>query len=598
MEFILSNLFGDYCSLNSNLSLSRKYHGLYVYRNNNIRRVIFQALKFLNTDFRVLKNELRHYYKGSELSLDTSIGAIKIEMPRFKRKLSIKIFNRTNQKIPLLLYFNNRNIHEVSRDNTNFYPKFTILQSKKGMKNEYKLNLMFENPKSEFLLEVESEDIIYIQPKNLVERIYLEHEFLRGYEPFDFFNQLLELQFSKNLEIMFSSSILSTKQVLPFKSLKTKNKNLNYSKSIVNRIYSLLDYLYYDQNLKEFRLLAGFHWFDSWGRDTFISLPSFARILLKNNLITKEVVCSIFDSYLSRIRNGLIPNYISETSAYNSSDASLWLINAFYEYYKEFKDKKFIESRYEKIRSIIDGYINGNDIIKLDSRDFLIISKAQTTWMDAMIDGSPITPREGKCIEINALFLNSLQIVCELGKILDKDTSKYLDIIHQMKRSIRVFWNGCYLDDYILLDGRKDNSIRPNQIIAISLPFIDFRIFSKDKMLSIIDVVEKNLLTPVGLRTLSKTSNNYINSLKGTVKQKDLCYHNGAIWPWLLYSYFQACQKINKKPIVKLDELLNDNNNLSFSHIAEIYDPSYYYPDGCIAQLWNDCTILDLLLSF
>ncbi|MCX8166333.1 MAG: hypothetical protein N3E37_00570 [Candidatus Micrarchaeota archaeon] len=610
MEFIFSNVFGDYCSLCSDLKLTRKYHGLFVLKNhiNNQRYVLVQGVEVphffdklsSNTEQKIKVNETNSnlLIQGDDFSLD-------LQFERLERKASLQIIHSDNNLRSLLLIANNRRTHDISRHHVNLHTEKLVQESDNII--SYNIYYNIDNIKDPVIFNVvfSSDNELQASYLNLASSTYLKEEELRGYECIDVINKLIELKFKSNLKVElkvannYDNSISNyLKDAIVVNSDKSKKllTNTNLEKHLV-RLYALLDYLYFDTKDKEFRLSAGFHWFDSWGRDTFIALPSFSRLLIKFGVINKSVIHSIFDSYLSRIKNGLIPNFISESPAYNSSDASLWLVNAFYEHYINFNDLDFISHRYHKIKDIVDGYLSSNDIVYYDPSDGLIFTKAQSTWMDAIVDNCPVTPREGKCIEINALFLNSLKIIYELGKNLGHGVEKYGEYYQKTRFSMQKFWNGQYLSDVIYEDNSRDDSFRPNQIIALSLPFINFDIFSKSQFVTVLSLIERELLTPVGLKTLSKSSSCYVATLNGNVKQKDKCYHNGAIWPWLLYPYYKVCKKLKKQPKIKFEEIFLENNQKAYLHVAEIFDPTYYFPDGCIAQLWSDCLLLDILFD-
>ncbi|MCX8178421.1 MAG: glycogen debranching enzyme N-terminal domain-containing protein [Candidatus Aenigmarchaeota archaeon] len=322
-------------------------------------------------------------------------------------------------------------------------------------------------------------------------------------------------------------------------------------------------------------IIAGYHWFGEWGRDTFISLPGLC-------LSTKRYseARDIIKYYISKLKFGLIPNEVDEN--YNSADASLWLINAVYDYYQHTEDIEFVMQIYEKLRSIISFYMNGTNGIKMDD-DFLIYSKAGMTWMDAFVDGKYATAREGKAVEVQALWYNALKIMEFFSKKIDgKSFSSYSVFAEKVRESfIKKFWNGEYLNDT-----DKSNEIRPNQIIAFSLPF---SMINGEMKQNIIKIVNEKLMTRFGLRTLNKEDNKFVANYSGSFKQRDLAYHNGTIWPWM-YGLFTRDED-------KLKEFVErEINRYGLGCISEIIDADEPFESkGCISQAWSVATILQAI---
>ena len=309
-------------------------------------------------------------------------------------------------------------------------------------------------------------------------------------------------------------------------------------------------------------IIAGYPWFGDWGRDTFIA---FEGLLLCTNRFkdAKEILLS-FSKY---IEDGLIPNMIGEDggSAYNTVDASLWYIDAAYKYYKYTHDEYFVKDIYDDLMKIIDAYKSGTKYnIKMDE-DGLITSGDETTqltWMDAKIGDIVPTPRYGKCVEINALWFNALNIMKEFSRVLDKDFDGAL--INKVKDSFKKFYSDKGLFDVIEPTSEK---IRPNQIIAIGL---DFSPVDAEKAKEVLTVVEEHLYTSKGLKTLASEDSEYRPYYLGDVYSRDMSYHQGTVWPWLLQPYFIASRKFKGKYrwLENAEELLNDN---CLGSICEIY---------------------------
>jgi len=352
-------------------------------------------------------------------------------------------------------------------------------------------------------------------------------------------------------------------------------------------------------------ILAGFPWFADWGRDAFISLPG---LLLCTGRF--EEAKSVLTTFAAAADEGMIPNRFddySDTAHFNSVDASLWFINAAFQYLNTSGDSEtFTGQLLPVIRNIIDFYQQGTRFgIRADA-DGLITSgdeQTQLTWMDAKYDGVAFTPRYGKAVEINALWYNTL---CCLAQFYDgsddiENAKHYHDMADKVRNSFcRLFWNeaaGC-LYDCVLPDGSADASLRPNQIFAVSLAFSPL---SSEQQKAVVDAVQKNLLTPFGLRTLNVESNRYKGVYEGPQFKRDNAYHQGTVWPYLIGPFVESYLKVNDfsqkskrkaaKFITPLLKHLTEDSCLG--QICEIFDGNEpHKPRGCIAQAWSVAELL------
>jgi len=325
-------------------------------------------------------------------------------------------------------------------------------------------------------------------------------------------------------------------------------------------------------------IIAGYHWFGEWGRDAFISLPGLCLATGRYN-DAREII----KTFLYKTKNGLVPNYLGGNDAYNSIDASLWMINAIYKYYLKTDDIEFVMKIFDKLKSIIAFYMNGTDGVAMD-RDFLLKHKGGLTWMDAAVDGKPITPRDGKAVEIQALWFNALKIMeffCD--KLNNKSGESYKKIAEEVKQQfIKKFWSGNYLKDNV-----NDDTIRPNQLIALNLPF---KMIDEEKERIILETIKKFLLTDYGIRTLPKEHVNFHPNYVGNLQQRDKAYHNGTIWPWLLGLYTK-----DKSTIKKFVE--QEVKRYGLGCISELIDGDKPFESkGCISQAWSVATLLEALI--
>jgi predicted glycogen debranching enzyme len=344
-------------------------------------------------------------------------------------------------------------------------------------------------------------------------------------------------------------------------------------------------------------LVAGYHWFGEWGRDAFISMPG---LLLTTGRF--EEAKRVLLAFGKKSLNGLIPNLIDEANgmpAYNTVDASLWYVNSVLQYLKYTGDFNFVQDLlWATLKAMVDCYEKGTEFgIHLDI-DGLIAHDPQLTWMDAIADGVPVTPRAGKAVEVQALWYNTLRTMKVLAnKFGEGDLAETYDsMAKKAKKSFNLrFWNRekYYLFD-VLNDFDSDDAIRPNQVIAISL---DFPILDTDKVQNVVDIVQHELLTPFGLRTLSPADHNYKRAYSGDRQSRDLAYHNGTVWPWLLGPFVTAYRKAKRFSSSKPESILCDFLQpllaqqiceAGLGTISEVFDADPpHIPRGCISQAWS-----------
>jgi predicted glycogen debranching enzyme len=333
-------------------------------------------------------------------------------------------------------------------------------------------------------------------------------------------------------------------------------------------------------------VIAGYPWFADWGRDTMISLPGL--LLVTGRFEQAHEVLSVFAQYVSQ---GMIPNrfddYTNEPS-YNTVDASLWFIHASFEYARLSADTKTFEQILRPAcRKILDGYRDGTRFgIKMDLADNLITQgdiHTQLTWMDAKCDGIAFTPRQGKPVEINALWYHALVLMGEK------------DLAAQVADSFRkAFWISPFRGLADVVEGnRRDASIRPNQIFAVSLPNSPLTL---DQQSAVVEVIRRELLTPVGLRTLARSDPNYKGRYTGPQIQRDVAYHNGTVWPWLMGAFLEAYLKVNGGSQTAMDQarewlhplVHHMSDQGAIGQISEVFEGDEpHRPVGCPAQAWS-----------
>lgn len=341
-------------------------------------------------------------------------------------------------------------------------------------------------------------------------------------------------------------------------------------------------------------LLAGFPFFEDWGRDTMIAL--IGCCLATHQYNTAQSILQTFRTYC---RKGLMPNLFpegKEAPGYNTVDAALLFILAIYEYYRKTKDSVFVKSMYDTMVQIVDWYRKGTDYgIKMDEDGLIAAGQGydQVTWMDVRVGEILPTPRHGKPVEINAYWYNALCIMKEFKQLGMEDDRDYGQLAAKVKESFGKFWNeeaGCLKD--VLSGTRADNQIRCNQIWAVSLPF---SVLSPEQEKQVVDVVFRKLYTPYGLRTLAPEDEEFHPVYGGPQLERDLAYHQGTVWVFPLGGYYLAYLKVNgyskeakayvSRQLESMEAALREG---CIGQLPEIYDgENPVSSKGCFAQAWS-----------
>ena len=407
-------------------------------------------------------------------------------------------------------------------------------------------------------------------------------------------------------------------ELIPEKDKKTK-KELNEDELTKTFLKAIDNFIVYRPNFRLHTIIAGYPWFLDWGRDTLIAFEGLLLVTKKFDIAREVLLTMVRD-----IKYGLVPNGYSgfdNRPLYNSVDASLLLFEQVQKYLKYTKDYKFIKEKiYPKLEDIIKNYVEGNNVdgnnIYLD-KDGLMQSgtdETQNTWMDAKVGDMAVTPRNGKAVEINAMWYNANMIMANLtlrlGDLLQ--IKKYKDLAKQCKKSFEEkFYNP---ETKCLYDVLGDGKIRPNQLFVLSLthPVIDP---DSEIAKNMITVVEKKLLNNYGLKTLAKGEENYVEIYEGDSFKRDTSYHQGITWPWLLGLYYDALINMKEKAKEEEKEELENkiqkfvdktkrtfkkeiNENGCIGSISELYDSvKPQLPKGAIAQAWSVAEIFRIIME-
>jgi predicted glycogen debranching enzyme len=360
------------------------------------------------------------------------------------------------------------------------------------------------------------------------------------------------------------------------------------------------------ENLKT--IIAGYHWFTDWGRDTMISLPGLCLSTGRYDDAKK-----ILAAFANSVSQGMLPNRFPDNGdapEYNNVDGTLWYFVAIYKYLEKTGDKPFIlQTILPVLDQIIEWHLKGTRYNIHATEDGLLYAGEtgqQLTWMDAKIGNWVVTPRMGKPVEIQALWYNAL---CIYSKLLLLNNEKKISDEFAVKAAITketfisLFWdnNNNYLYDNIDETGSPVNELRPNQLFSISLPFA---LVEGPKAKQVLQIVKEQLYTPVGLRSLAPTDKNFIPVYAGDTWHHDSAYHQGTVWSWLLGPYIDAVVKLDIENGVreakKLVEAFTYHlNEACIGSVSEIFDADApHIPKGCVAQAWGVAEVLRVIKEY
>ena len=367
-----------------------------------------------------------------------------------------------------------------------------------------------------------------------------------------------------------------------------------------------------DEDLKT--IIAGYHWFTDWGRDTMISLPGLCLTTGRY-----EDAKKIIAAFARNVSMGMLPNRFQdndEPPEYNTVDGTLWYFVSIYKYLQHTNDIRFVLDKILPVlKDIVDWHFKGTRYnIHVDDDGLLYAGEKgqQLTWMDVRIGDWVVTPRMGKPVEIQALWYNALKIFAELLELNDQmHDAEMVNVSAEKTKSsfLEKFWyaEGNYLYDVIDQDGCPDPTLRPNQLFAASLPFA---LIDEEQTAAILRAVEVKLYTPVGLRTLPQADPRYASAYCDSAYKRDSCYHQGTVWSWLLGPYANAIMyapqfvgsdglsgKEKAENIIK--NVKHHLNEACIGSISEIFDADApHYPRGCVAQAWGVGEILRFIAEY
>jgi len=653
-EWIITNGIGGFASSTIIGANTRKYHGLLVApiippaRRTLILSKLDESLEVDGRKYDLFTNIGKSYisqgfkYQESFEKAYMPTFVYKVEdveitkticMEHFKNTVGVyyKIKNgKTHAKLTLAPIMNYRDVHGMS------YNHFFKLEQEV---KENKIKIKIDDGTPIYMNIPEGK---YIQHQNDIfgGMFYIEEE-KRGFEPEE--NHVvpgryeIEIEPGEEKQISFICSLEENIEGLDAKTIITKEKTrltkfINETgllkdetdekkKELIKTFLVAVDnFIIKRPEFDTYSMLAGYPWFLDWMRDTLISFEGIFLVTKKIEIAKKVLRFAVKD-----IKCGLVPNTYSEgddTPLYNSVDASLLLFEQVKKYLEYTSDYDFVMKEiYGKLEDIIENYIQGitldDNNIYLDT-DGLIVSGTeytQNTWMDAKFAGIAVTPRNGKPVEINAMWYNALKIMQELAiKNEEKDKAKIYEKMATKCKS--AFANKFYNKKRkCLFDVLGDGKIRPNQLFALSLTYPVMNLTSSEAK-DVIETVNKKLLNSYGLKTLAKGEENYVEVYEGDGARRDFSYHQGITWTWLLGLYYDALRNLvanvkNKTSKARYETLLKDfvkDVTKTFSSeivdrgcigsIAEIYDSKRpNLPKGAFAQAWSVAEVLRIILE-
>ena len=341
-------------------------------------------------------------------------------------------------------------------------------------------------------------------------------------------------------------------------------------------------------------VIAGYHWFGDWGRDTMIALPGVA--LATGRTADAAAILRTFARYVD---GGMLPNRFPDEGGagdleYNTVDATLWYFEAIRAYHEVTEDDGLVADLFPVLEEIIDWHQRGTRFgIGVDPVDGLLAAGqpgVQLTWMDAKVGDWVVTPRIGKPVEVNALWYHALRTMEDFARLLGKDSARYTEAANKVESSFGRFWNQERDYCFDVLDGPDgdDPSLRPNQLLAVSLLHSPL---DRTRQRAVVTACERELVTPLGLRTLAPGEPGYRGELSGGVAERDGAYHQGTVWPWLLGPFVAAHVRVHRDPIAAarhLEPLAAHLCGYGLGSIAECADgDSPHTPKAAVAQAWS-----------
>jgi predicted glycogen debranching enzyme len=612
-EILRSNRAGSYLSTTLNGCNTRKYHGLLVCPIKNFggeKHVLLSSL-----DETIIQNEAEfnlgiHRFKGGTYEpkghkyiknvefgiipkITYRVGGVVLSKERLlvekEEQILIKYTleeakSPTSLRLKPFLAF--RNIHQLSKANMFANTKYKKVE--KGIKTK-----LYEGFPDLYMQTSNDSDFIAV-PDWYFDIEYLK-ELQRGYEYLEdlFVPGYFEFSLKKGESVVFSAGLseanpVSLKQKFTREMKKRRGKE-TFTSALENAAHQ---FVMHGKNTAD--IIAGFPWYDSITRQTFVSLPGLCLAFNDSSLCEK-----ILDSYLKYFNEGFFPDQVNAAKlTYNSADVSLWFIWVIQHYFKKKNKPDDIWNLYgDAIKRILKAYKNSTaEYIGLNKDGLVYANKKNTalTWMDSYVQGNPVVQRAGLAVEVNALWFNAICFALDLADMVGDEEfiSEWKHMVNSVGQSfLKTFWSDGhgYLADVV--KGRQaDWSVRPNMVLAVAM---DYSPLSKEQQKQVLSVAKRKLLTNRGLRSLSPDHLRYKGLITGSPDERESVIHMGAVYPWLLQFFVEAYLKIHKRgglPFVKqiIESFEEEMTEHCIGNIPEMYDGNPpHVGKGAISQAWS-----------
>ncbi len=617
-EILSTNRAGGYCSTTIVLCNTRKYHGLMVLpldqfdgENHVLLSSVDETVIQHGKEFNLGIHRYPGIYepRGHKYIIDFEyeptpkltyrVGGVVLEKEllfvhneeQFMIRYTLKdAHSPTKIRIKPFLAF--RNAHKLSKSNLFADKRY------KEITNGVKYKLYHGFPYLHLQLNKTNE---FVAVPDWYYNIEYKEEVMRGYEGHEdlFVPGFFEVPIKKGESIIFSASTSEQQTATLTRKFNAEVLRRPPKDSLENCLRNAAHQFVVKRN-KKTEVIAGFPWFGRWGRDTFIALPGLTLA------IDEPKACKdVLDTMSKELKDGLFPNMGNgASSAFNSVDAPLWFfwtLQMYTEYTNDFQD---VWTHYgKKMKAILNAFRSGELPFNIRMHHNGLIWAGEKgvalTWMDAVVHGVPVTPRTGFQVEINALWYNAIMFTLGLASTF-KDTKfvkEWEPIAKQVAQSYKdTFWfeTKQYLADFVDENG-QNVYVRPNQVFATSLPHSPI---TDEMKRGVLEAVYRELFTPKGLRTLAPKNPHYVGIYEGDQTKRDLGYHQGTAFPWLLGHFIEGYYKLHGKTANALaqsvlDSFCKDMSRHGVCGIAEVYDGDPpQRPNGCISQAWSVAEVL------
>ncbi len=628
-EYVVTNGIGGYSSSSLCGMNTRRYHGLLVASLNPPVERYVMVSKIEETVITPTKEAIdisTNQYPGTfhPNGYIHQHSFTKQPIPTFAYNLKNEI---QIEKLVCMIQGSNTVIVEyINRGKTVFQLKlnpFYVLRDYHSLNNETNTD--------SYVTEMNN-DVIAVQHTTLPQKVYCKisdghfeenkviyhnvEYFQEQDRGFDFAENMFSagcfttsLQAGKSVQIIFSldenvlaknPELLIADEIIRLQNIAVDEKNKFLKDLIISGSQFIVD----RKSTNHKSIVAGYHWFTDWGRDTMIAMRGLTIATGE-----KAISESILTSFLANLSEGMLPNRFSdkdEAPEYNTADATLWMFVVLYEYYEKFKDISFIQQYFGHLKEIIEAHIKGTRYnIKVNEDGMLFAGEdgVQVTWMDAKVGDFVVTPRIGYTVELNMLWYNTLKIFDFFSTQIEDTSMPVAEHIKKMENNFhKYFWNEySFLNDVITATKTTDQSFRPNQVYAISLPFT---LINEMERKMVLHSIKDKLLTNYGLRSLSIDNEKFIAEYKGNSWHRDTAYHQGTVWSFLLPEFCLGWLKQHKYSKAAIQEVhqwiaplekhfYNDNGINAISEIFDGLNPGD--GKGCIQQAWSVGMLIKLL---